>query len=95
MIMVQEEVVKIAPLRTPPLSCRTSPPRVGRLAGMGVAPTWWRTMQGFLLLISYTVDMPHLRAPLCPAGHLPHGWGDWLAWMTRLSFNIGSRHRRE
>ncbi len=25
-----------------------------------------------------------LHAPLCPAGHLPHGWGDWLAWMVSL-----------
>ncbi|RWM22192.1 MAG: hypothetical protein E5X53_23835 [Mesorhizobium sp.] len=26
-------------------------------------------------------------APLCPAGHLPHGWGDWTA--RRLSPIVG------
>jgi hypothetical protein len=27
-------------------------------------------------------------APLCPAGHLPHGWGDWLGAQTLPYRNV-------
>ncbi len=31
--------------------------------------------------------------PLCPAGHLPHRWGDWLGLPARSTF-IGWRKSR-
>ncbi|TPK67552.1 hypothetical protein FJ930_23185 [Mesorhizobium sp. B2-4-15] len=35
--------------------------------------------------------MKFLRAPLCPAGHLPHRWGDWLSSMTSPIVDIAER----
>jgi len=33
--------------------------------------------------------------PLCPAGHLPHRWGDWLGAAARSDINVwmGSKPR--
>ncbi|AZV21055.1 hypothetical protein EJ079_19455 [Mesorhizobium sp. M7A.F.Ce.TU.012.03.2.1] len=30
-------------------------------------------------------------APLCPAGHLPHGWGDWLSSRPSPISNVAGR----
>ncbi|SIT57631.1 conserved hypothetical protein [Mesorhizobium prunaredense] len=37
--------------------------------------------------VSGLMGMAFLRAPLCPAGHLPHLGGDWLRYSPRAFFN--------
>ncbi|AZO69225.1 MAG: hypothetical protein E5Y88_00585 [Mesorhizobium sp.] len=34
------------------------------------------------------------RAPLCPAGHLPHGWGDWLSRLLSQTFEVAGQAAR-
>ncbi len=34
-------------------------------------------------------------APLCPAGHLPHRWGDWLGAPAHSNIDVWQEARRE
>ncbi|MER9405131.1 hypothetical protein NKI36_13850 [Mesorhizobium caraganae] len=34
-------------------------------------------------------------APLCPAGHLPHGWGDWPSSRLSPTFNLAELAGRQ
>ena len=33
--------------------------------------------------------------PLCPAGHLPHRWGDWLGLAARCTLVVWGYRRNE
>src|ERR1700733_8116877 len=53
--------------------------------GAPMMPRPMKPMVSIVVLRQIFVEAAFLRAPLWPAGHLPHGWGDWQLERRLLS----------